>query len=299
MNEVVPPSRAFVLGLADGDGYLDAAALFDLGAAVGLSDTSIRLTLRRLDEAGLLDVEGRGRKAVIMLTEAGLAARAPDLGWTALAYRLDRGLLPWDGRWHLVSFAIPESERVGRDALRSYLVELIGAQLAGGLYASHYDWEPWVRAFAERHHLTPHLAILATDELSIGDAFDPRDIAERLWPLGDLDRSIGEFLERWRPLAVSPPDDLAEAARAAFAASASFEELARRDPQLPSELAPERWRGREVRDVYRTLLQAVSDRHADIARANVFAAYLDVLEQTESMTDPEFDRWLWSATRPG
>ena len=102
------PSRAVLLGLADADGVLDARPLFDAANACGITDTAMRLTIRRLIDEGLVDVTGRGRSAAITLTEAGLRERAPDVGWMAFAARLDAGLVRWDGVWHLVSFEIAE-----------------------------------------------------------------------------------------------------------------------------------------------------------------------------------------------
>ena len=295
---MTPPSRAFVLGLADRHGHLDASALYDLGVAVGLSETSIRLTTRRLRDAGLLDTAGRGRKATITLTDAGLADRSPDLGWVALAYRLDSGEAPWDGHWHLASFAIAEAQRSARDALRNYLIELLGAPVGNGLYVSHYDWKPWVDAKATRLEVSDSVTTLSTDDLEVGRQRDPRAVAARLWKMDELDAEAAAFVDRWAPVASRPPDDPVDAARAIFAASVHFEDLTRRDPLLPSELAPTSWRGRDVREVYRTLAETVSERHPAIGQANVFTAFLSVIDETASMTEEAFAHWLWKTTRP-
>ena len=147
-DEIPTPTRAFVLGIADGDGRIDAAALYGAAEAVGFTDTRIRLTLRRLVEAGSVTVTGRGRAATIELSEAGLAERMTDLTWVAAAHRLDAGLDTWDGVWHLAAFEIPERERAARDAVRGALVDLLCAPLSGGLYLSPWPIEPWVAPVA-------------------------------------------------------------------------------------------------------------------------------------------------------
>ncbi|MEM9563301.1 MAG: PaaX family transcriptional regulator C-terminal domain-containing protein [Actinomycetota bacterium] len=293
-----PPSRAFVLGLADADGHVEAGALFELGAAVGLSTTSVRLAVRRLVDSGLATSDGRGREAVISLTPAGLAQRAPDLGWTALSYRLDHNAVPWDRQWYLVSFSVPESARTGRDALRDYLTELVGAPLAGGLYVSHYDWRPWVHAAATRHAVASHVTTASTGSLDVGGERDPRAIAARLWPLAELGDGFDAFVGRWGPILDDPPTDLGGAARVVFAMSHDFEELVRRDPVLPAELAPPAWRGAEFRAVYRRVLATLSANHPTVARANVFSAYLASIAAAETMDDATFERWFWHETNP-
>ncbi|MEM7326565.1 MAG: PaaX family transcriptional regulator C-terminal domain-containing protein [Actinomycetota bacterium] len=298
MPDQSPPSRAFVLGLADADGHLDANALFELGAAVGLTQTTIRLAVRRLADSELVVTEGRGRQATISLTPAGLAQRAPDLGWTALAYRHDRHAVPWARQWHLVSFSIPESARAGRDALRDYLIELIGAPLAGGLYVSHFDWEPWVRAAAAHYDVASHVTTAPTYSLNVGGERDPRVIAAHLWRLTELHDAVEAFLTRWDGTIRDAQTDLGDAARAVFAMSNEFEQMIRRDPLLPPELAPQGWRGAEVRSVYRDTIEALAVSHPIIAKANVFSAYLTAIASAETMDDSTFNDWFWNETRP-
>ncbi|MEM9042740.1 MAG: PaaX family transcriptional regulator C-terminal domain-containing protein [Actinomycetota bacterium] len=298
MVDAAPPSRAFVLGLADHEGHLDGAALYELGASIGFTDTTIRLTVRRLVEAGLVESSGRGRSSTLQLTPAGVQERAPDLGWTALAYRLDSAAQAWDGRWHLVAFEIPEAERAGRDALRAHLVDLFGAPLGGGLYVSPREWEPWVGEMATLHDIGRHVSTMVTDRLRVGGETDPRSIAASLWPLDEVGVGTRDFVTMWEPLVSDPPRLLGDAARAAFTASIEFETLARRDPLLPHELEPPDWAGRAARRVYRDLLDALGSKHRAIESANVFAAFVAAVDETSSMTDGEFGQWLWRATRP-
>ncbi|MEM8747183.1 MAG: PaaX family transcriptional regulator C-terminal domain-containing protein [Actinomycetota bacterium] len=298
MVDVAPPSRAFVLGLADREGHLDGAALYELGESIGFTDTTIRLTVRRLVEAGLIESSGRGRSSTLQLTPAGVQERAPDLGWTALAYRLDSTAPPWDGRWHLVAFEIPEAERAGRDALRAHLIDLFGAPLGGGLYVSARDWEPWIDELVTIHEIGRYVTTIVTDRLRVAGETGARSIAASLWPVDEVGVGARGFVSTWEPLVSDPPPGLGDAARAAFSASLEFEALARRDPLLPRELEPPDWAGRAARRVYRDLLDALGSAHDAIANANVFAAFVAAVDETSSMTDGEFGQWLWRSTRP-
>ncbi|MGI9607049.1 MAG: PaaX family transcriptional regulator C-terminal domain-containing protein [Acidimicrobiales bacterium] len=297
MTDLVPPSRAFVLGLANEEGALDANVLYKLAAAVGLTDTTIRLTLRRLVQSELAESSGRGRSAQIQLTAAGLAERAPDVGWTVLAYRLDQGLYDWDQRWHLVSFEIPEAQRTARDALRNQLHNLLGAS-HNGLYVSTHEWEPWVSAIAAHHGIERHVTMISTDHIDIGGETDPSEIASQLWPLNELNKQAKEFIDRWSNAAVDPPADLRDAARAAYLASTEFEALLRQDPLIPRQLEPNTWNPPAARQLYRTLIDQLSNTHDEIRQANVFAAFSGALDRTATMSQTAFDTWLWNATHP-
>lgn len=266
------PTRAFVLGLADRAGRIDAAALYDAAGAVGFTDTKLRLTLRRLAEAGLIESEGRGRAAQWTLTDAGLAERSGDLSWVAMAHRLDHGLDRWDGTWHLTAFEVPERQRAARDTLRSLLVDLFAAPLGGGLYVSPWPLRMWIGDTIAELGIADRVTHLTTDHLDVGGLAAPAPIAARLWPVDDLAEAYDAFVATWEPVVADPPADEAAAVRAAFGASAEIEAVLRRDPVLPIELLPDGFAGPAARALYRELLGALRG-HQVLADANIFGAY--------------------------
>ena len=286
--ELSIPSRAFVLGLADADGLLDAGALYDAADAVGLTSTTVRLTLRRLVEAELLVVEGRGRGGVAQLTPAGLASRGVDLTWVAARHRVDAGLEPWDGRWHLVGFEIPETQRTARDELRQAIVDMFGAPLAGGLYLSPWPIKPWLTSIIDRHGVADRVSFITADTLEVAGHDTPRGIAASVWPLADLETDYRGFVERWAPAVRVPPTGGA-GVRAAFEASAEIEALWRRDPVVPLELDPAP-AGVEARATYRALLAELRSESV-IASANVFGAYEAAIERALAQSREAF----WTA----
>ncbi|MEM8706265.1 MAG: PaaX family transcriptional regulator C-terminal domain-containing protein [Actinomycetota bacterium] len=287
MSELAMPTRAFVLGLADRSGVIDAAALYDAASAVGFTDTKLRLALRRLGEAGLIESEGRGRAARWWLTDAGLAERADDLSWVAMAHRVDHGLDRWDGDWHLTAFEVPERQRAARDTLRTLLVELFAAPLGGGLYVSPWPLRIWIGATIEALGIADRVTHVATPRIDVGGSAEPATIAARLWPVDELADAYVDFLARWRPVVDDPPTDEAEAVRAAFGASAEIESILRRDPVLPVEMLPASFGGADARALYRRLLSALGE-HAVIADANVFGAYESAITQALAESAEEF-----------
>lgn len=189
MNAV--PTRLVVHALVREDGTVDGGELYGVAGALGMSDQQVRLCVKRLVAEGRFVQEGRGRRAVLRITgPAGStgegAALVPEAGFVRHAYRQDRGLEPWDGVWHLFAFAVPESARAARDALRDTLTGLGAAPVQGGFYATPNAIGPYVRARAAELNVAAGLTCLSSRDLTVGGTGDPVALAARLWPLDEI-----------------------------------------------------------------------------------------------------------------
>ncbi|MER6387633.1 PaaX family transcriptional regulator C-terminal domain-containing protein [Streptomyces sp. NPDC001523] len=263
------PTRLVVHALVREDGTVDAGELYEVAGALGMTDQQVRLCVKRLVAEGRFEVEGRGRRAVLRAVGPGGGLPAvPEVEYVRHAYRQDRGLEPWDGVWHVFAFAVPESARAARDALRDALTGLGAAPLQGGLYVTPNPIGPYVRARAAELGVGAALTRLGTRDLEVGGTTDPRALAARLWPLTD----IAERYEALRELASRPEPGLSERkpsgpgpsggepserepagagpthplARAVELAAA-FSEAMLPDPLLPPELLPRPWPGAAAR----------------------------------------------------
>lgn len=125
------PTRTLVHALVRTDGTVDAGELYTVAGLLSMTDQQVRLCVKRLVAEGRFTHEGRGRKAVLRAVADPTGTIAPDAAHVRFAYRQDRGLDPWDGSWHLFAFAVPESARAARDALRDTLLGLGAAPLQG------------------------------------------------------------------------------------------------------------------------------------------------------------------------
>ncbi|MDQ1375061.1 MAG: phenylacetic acid degradation operon negative regulatory protein, partial [Actinomycetota bacterium] len=110
------------MGMAHEDGTILASELYPVAEACGQTPDQIRSCLRRLVTEGLFEREGSGRDAVYRPGQQGLAGLGAYVERTRLAYSQDAAGRGWDGHWHLVAFAVPETRRAGRDALRDHLL---------------------------------------------------------------------------------------------------------------------------------------------------------------------------------
>ncbi len=258
MNPTVEiPTRILLFGMTRADGSLHLAELLPVAAACGSSPEQIRSCLRRLVSEGVFERHGAGRGARYHATPRGHAAIDARRDRLRRAYELDRGASPWDGRWHLAAFAIPESERAARDAFRERLRELGGAAVQGGLYVSPHPWEPSVAAAAKELRVEGFVTVATSGDLAVGGVREPRELARRLWRLDEVSARWAAFVAHYEPLLPAlgamraRRETIADAAflPGALAMAVAFTPCFDADPLLPASLLPQPWPGSRAREL--------------------------------------------------
>lgn len=289
------PTRALVLSAIGRDGRLRAGPLFAMAALLGHTDKAMRDCLARVARQGLLEhLSGRGKSAEYSVTEAGRASLDADLGWTAFAHRLDAGLEPWDGYWHLTGFEIPEARRGARDAIRNLLVELGAAPIQSGLYVYASDLSDFILQLASHLRVSDMVTGFVTDAIEVGGHRREEDLVNRLWPLAEL---AGRYagVER-RLAAVVEQAPLADGDRLAalmLAATLEVEAVLRDDPLLPVELLGAAWAGSRARAAFMAAHSAAS-AHSELFRnSRLMQAYTAEIQRSVAETSASFwDRWF-------
>lgn len=283
---VTVPTRLLVHALVRQDGTVDAGELYAVAGLLGMTDQQVRLCVKRLVAEGRFTHEGRGRKALLRAVADVTGSITPDVAYVRHAYRQDQGLAAWDRVWHLFAFAVPESNRTSRDALRDTLRHLGAAPVQSGLYVSANPVEDLVEARARHLGVADALTTFTTTDLRIGGIGDPSALAAALWPLGDIaarhDR-LADFarscLERLaRRDGLTGPERLTMAVQLA----AVFTEAMEPDPLLPPELLPQPWPGTQARRLTAACWTALAeaDAHAGTPAPRLFVRYGDLLAPT-------------------
>ncbi|MFE4620485.1 PaaX family transcriptional regulator C-terminal domain-containing protein [Streptomyces sp. NPDC056747] len=277
------PTRMLVHALVREDGTVDAGELYTVAGLLGMTDQQVRLCVKRLVAEGRFTHEGRGRKAVLRAVADATGAIAPDAAHVRLAYRQDHGLAPWDGVWHLFAFAVPESERPARDALRDTLLHLGAAPLQGGLYACAHPIEPLVEARAHELGIAAAVTSLTSTDLCVGGVVDPPALAAALWPLDAIAARHEELADFARSCLdrLGRPDPLPAAERLSLAVrlAAAFSYAMTPDPLLPAELLPRGWPGTRARHLMATCWTALAQHPATddgTPLPRLFALYEDI-----------------------
>ncbi|MFC8918339.1 PaaX family transcriptional regulator C-terminal domain-containing protein [Streptomyces sp. NPDC057116] len=250
------PTRLLVHALVREDGTVDAGELYGVAGLLGMTDQQVRLCVKRLVTDGRFTQDGRGRKAVLRAVVDPTGALVPDAAYVRHAYRQDAGHSPWDGVWHLYAFAIPESRRTTRDALRDTLLHLGAAPLQGGLYVTANPVTDIVESHARHLGVLDSLTFLTSTDLRIGTLTDPAALAAALWPLTEIAARYERLTafarhcltELGAPEGADGTGGVA-AGRLAMAIelAAEFTSAMEPDPLLPPELLPRPWPGVRAR----------------------------------------------------
>jgi phenylacetic acid degradation operon negative regulatory protein len=225
-------------------GEVRLRALTALLSCFDVPEATTRVVVARLRKEGWLVAERQGRETVYSLTDR--AWRMLDEGRERIFGRVAG---PWDGRWHMVIYQVPETNRAAREQLRKKLAWLGFGPLSPAVWLSPHDRGAQVLAeFAD----DPTIKIDVFESRS-GGADADRDIAARAWDLPELDREYAALLAVYQPRL---PGYRAGELRGTAALVErmtlvhDYRLVPFRDPDLPYELLPEGWRGRTAHEVF-------------------------------------------------
>lgn len=284
-----------MLSAISADGRLSARPLFAMASLLGHSDKAMRDCLARVTREGLLvHVSGRGKSADYSVTEAGRASLDADLGWTAFAHRVDAGLEPWDGCWHLTGFEIPETRRGARDALRNLLVELGAAPIQSGLYVYAFDLSDFVLQLAAHLRVSEAVTGFATRAIQVGNDHRDGELVNRLWPLAALADRYAEVEQRLATVidqaSLIEGDQLAALM---FAATLDIEAVLRDDPLLPLELLGAEWAGSRARQAFVAAHAAVSAHSELFDNSRLMQSFTAEIDRSLAESSESFwNRWM-------
>lgn len=234
--------------------------LVALMACFDIPEPTVRVVATRLRKEGWLTSRREGRETVYALSET--AWHMLDEGRDRI---FDRVRGPWDGQWHMVIYSVPESERALREQLRKKLAWFGFGPLSSSVWLSPHDRADQVReAFAGEPS-----ARLDVFRSQSGSPEEDRDIAARAWDLADLDRDYAAWLAdlrprlpRYRSGTLPGAEALAERMRLVY----EYRHFPFRDPDLPPELLPAGWHGRQAHDAFleaHGLLRRAAEAYVD------------------------------------
>ncbi|EFC84594.1 PaaX family transcriptional regulator C-terminal domain-containing protein [Parafrankia sp. EUN1f] len=259
--------------------HIPSVVLVSLLADFEVSTVGARAALSRLSRRGLLESSRIGRNTYYGLAPDACAAIRVSMN-RILTFGLRHD--PWDGRWTVASFSIPEGQRDVRHAVRARLRWLGFAPLYDGMWVTpRLVGEAARRVFAELG-VTASTVLITTSEARRTDPRPPM----AAWDLSELARAYEDFISAYEPLLERVRSGDVHGAEALAARTAVMESWARfptLDPDLPIELLPGGWPRREARTVFaevydglaapaasrvRELLAAVSPDLADLVRVH-------------------------------
>jgi phenylacetic acid degradation operon negative regulatory protein len=252
-------------------------SLIDLLAPLEVSEGAVRTALSRMTSRGWLSSERRGRNAFYSLTPQG--RKLLEEGERRIYHPTwDE---PWDGRWQLVSYSVPEEERSLRDRLRRRLSWIGFGSLGNGLWITPHDAAGRVREVVDELEIHDRVEVFEGRHLGFSDA---RRLVRRCWDLPEVHDRYVDFIDRHLPEFERFREERAEGRLAAedayvhrFDLVHEYREFPLVDPYLPGELLPDDWAGGCAAGLFR----ALHDLLEEPARAHLE----DVLGRAQARTD--------------
>ncbi len=247
-------------------GEIGVTGLIRLMAPLGLTPRAVRAAVSRMARQGWLGTRRIGRRAFCSLTPRG-------------AWRVEQGVRrvyglapdPWDGRWRILTYAIPEGRRPIRDRLRRELIWLGLGPLSRSTWVTPRALGPQLAELARAHRLDGHVAIF--EAALLGPGHD-RALVGRCWNLDSVAARYRGFTAaarrqtmtlrlRIRRGTISPAGCFAEKIRLVH----EYRKFLFVDPGLPDALLPEGWSGREAAGVFREAYRLLEPRAAQFFKA--------------------------------
>ena len=225
-------------------GEVRLQALTELLDCFGVGESTVRVVMARLRKEGWFDTRREGRETVYALN---------DRSWQLLdegrSRIFDRAREPWNGVWHMVIYTVPESGRAVRDQIRKELAWLGFGPLAASTWLSPHDRLTQVQEwFADE----PSVRLDFLQCRSTGLPVD-REMATRCWDLDALNRDYRELMRShqrrmpaYRAGRLAASDAVVERTRLIY----DYRKFPFRDPDLPLELLPAGWVGRQAHDLF-------------------------------------------------
>ncbi len=225
-------------------GEIRLRALSALLDCFGVGESTVRVVMARLKKEEWFDSRREGRETIYALNDK--SWRLLDEGRSRI---FERSQTPWDRRWHMVIYSVPEADRALREELRKELSWLGFGPLASSTWISPRD-----RLTELEEHFASHPSI-RLDLLrceSSGLAQD-REMAARCWDLDSLNADYQSLLRTYRPRMsdyragrVAPRQALIERMQLTH----DYRMFPFRDPDLPEELVPAGWKGHEAHEMF-------------------------------------------------
>lgn len=223
------------------------ATLVEALGALGVEEKAARQALTRTASEGILTSTRHGRRVLWDVTESGKALLTPG---SQRIYGFMRERRTWNGRWLVLTVAIPETQRQLRHRLRTRLTWLgLGSPTSGLWITPDETKEPEVHAVIRDLGLDRQAFAWTGPATGIGDE---TQLIQQAWDLDEVEGRYLDFLTDFEELRAESP-------REAFVAQVRMVQEWRRfpflDPDLPSELLDHDWPGSRAAAVFH-------DRHA-------------------------------------
>ena len=213
--------------------------------------------LERWRSQQLIQQDGRGRTAQFTITEAGkkrTLACHPAAHWDT----------PWDGKWRVFSFDLPESRRKDRVQLWRHLCAAKFGFLQRSVWVWPHDAEATLRQIVQAQGIPCCFCGFECSRLFL---CDHGEIVATAWDFAEIGQRHRRYLQHdiASPAALKQSRDLSALARLARVERDAYHHAFALDPLLPRSLWPKPYAGPAVDDLHRAFLAGLRRRLAELS----------------------------------
>jgi phenylacetic acid degradation operon negative regulatory protein len=232
------------------DQWLPSPVIQELALDLELTRSATSTGLSRLSGRGVLEQSSSGRRSFYRVTQA--ARERLDIGFEKIASFGAPGP-GWNGRWTVVAFSIPESDRALREVFRARLKWLGFASLYGALWVSPRGDIREIEAACHSFGVADFMVCHVDETTRLGkDPVTAWDLKEAAAPYLPFIDEYSPWLERV-DAGISPK----EAFATRIALVNQWRTFPWNDPDLPAELLPDHWPLPSARQLFLSLYDAL------------------------------------------
>lgn len=162
---------------------------------------------------------------------------------------------PWDGRWRIVIFDIPEKKRFLRDALREKLLLLGFGKWQESVYLNPHQIEQEMKQYLVAKGLSSYCVCLTAKRADLGNDLE---LANIVWHLDKMNQGYEDFISDCRELVSEKGKEVKN--EEINKLWLSYKDLIINDPYLPKELLPERWLAQKAKLTLKEVLKSLINR---------------------------------------
>ncbi|MED1791798.1 phenylacetic acid degradation operon negative regulatory protein PaaX [Brevibacillus nitrificans] len=221
-------------------------SLSKLMGEFGLSEPAVRAAISRMLRQGWLESRKVGNRSFYSVSERG-KKRLEEAA--ARIYKVESSA--WDGKWCMVSYNIPEERRALRDQLRKELGYMGFGMLTTSTWISPNNLREAIQELTETQEITEYVEVFAAEHVGWSD---PKQLVQKCWNIDEINAKYKEFIDSYQ----AEYEELEERIRQkkevpdslCFVNKTKLVHQYRKflfiDPDLPQELLPELWLGKEA-----------------------------------------------------
>jgi phenylacetic acid degradation operon negative regulatory protein len=241
-------------------------SLIELLGLLGISPQAVRCALSRMSQKGWLTSAKVGRHSFYSLTPRCIKL-LEEGAQRIFQPRQD----PWDGKWHLLTYSVPETNRHLRRRLRRRLLWLGFGALNHGTWISPRDLRTEVKQMVTELQVQMYVDLFAAEYQGFASN---TEIVARCWDLGQLNEYYAELIAHYDPpfqehqtrLQSGVDLDPQECFVRRFMLVHEYRSSPYVAPNLPLELLPADWLGEKAAQLlqrYRDLLSSGAESFVD------------------------------------